>query len=58
MIPTYDIDYAVAREGVERKASLTAADPSAREAHRLLAERYADRVWGALEARCAADLKC
>ena len=58
MIPTYDIGYSLERERVERLASLTASDPSARDVHRRLADRYADRAWAAREARCAADLKC
>lgn len=57
MIPLYDIDYSLKREIEEREASLKARDLGARMAHAELADRYADRAWGAREARCE-DLKC
>lgn len=58
MIPLYDIDYNVERERQERLATEAAADITAREAHKGLADRYADRAWGAREARCAAGNPC
>ncbi len=59
MIPLYDIDYSLKREIAERAASARASDPTARVAHAELADRYADRAWGAREARCeAGDTTC
>jgi hypothetical protein len=59
VIPQYDIDYSLKRESEERLASQKARDLSARVAHAELADRYADRAWGAREARCEdADMKC
>ena len=59
MIPQYDIEYSLKREIAERTASANSHDVAARIAHSELADRYADRAWGAREARCeAGGLKC
>lgn len=52
MIPKYDIEHSLAREKVERVAAAAATYPPARTLHLDLADRYADRAWGARERRC------
>jgi hypothetical protein len=40
-----EVEYCRMREREERSAAAKAHDPAARDAHVMLAERYADRVW-------------
>jgi hypothetical protein len=40
----HDADYLTRREAQERIAAEQSADPSARRAHKLLAEQYAERL--------------
>ena len=59
MIPVYDIEHSLAREVQERRmAAGASAASAARDAHEELADRYADRAWGAREARCADGNAC
>lgn len=58
MVPQYDIEYSLMREAQERAAALATTDPLAREIHLELADRYADRAWGAREARCEEGNPC
>jgi hypothetical protein len=45
-----DIDDILTRESQERQAAHRARSPEARDAHYMLAERYADRAWTLNEA--------
>ncbi len=53
MIPTYDIEYDLMREAVERAAYDAAIDVSVKSAHLRLADCYANRAWSDPELRCA-----
>ena len=55
MIPEYDIAYSLEREVQEREAAAAAVYPGAQAIHVMLAGYYADRAWGAREARCEAN---
>ncbi len=44
-----DIDYWRVREAEERIASVTCGCVEAADCHRVMAERYADRIWSAEE---------
>jgi hypothetical protein len=41
----YELDFCLKREAEERAASRMSSDPASRDAHLVLAEHYADRVW-------------
>ena len=49
MIEQTEIDYCRSRETEERAAADRASDPAIRDAHFMLAERYADRAWSIAE---------
>ncbi len=57
-VPRYDIAYSLERELVERVAAQAAQDQAVRDSHMELANRYADRAWGAREALCEDGNPC
>lgn len=49
MIDDKEIAYCLQREARERAAADQAADAAIRDAHFMMAERYADRAWSLAE---------